>query len=50
MTNALFRAVQLAKNANIDKYKYSGYEIGFDGHGFYSHPTGRTGRNVIILV
>ena len=47
--NALFGAVQLTKNAGIDKYKYFGYGIGFDGHGFYSHPSGGTGRNVIIF-
>ena len=37
------------KNADIDKYKYSGYGIRFDGHGFFSHSSGRTGRNVIIF-
>ena len=45
LTNELFGAVKLTKNTNIDKYKYSG----FDGTGFYSHPTGGTGRNVIIF-
>ena len=49
MTNALFRAVKLTKNADIDKYKYCGYEIGFDLHGFYPHPSGGTGRNVITF-
>ena len=48
LTNALFGAVKLPKNADIDNYKYSGDGIGFDGHGFYSHPGG-TGRNVIIF-
>ena len=43
LTNALFGAVKRTKNADIDKYKYSGYEIGFDGHGFYSHPRNGTG-------
>ena len=28
--NSLFGAVKLAKNANPDKYEYSGYGIGFD--------------------
>ena len=42
-------AVSLDKNANINRYKYSGYGIGFDRHGSYSHHSGRTGRNVIIL-
>ena len=39
----------MTKNADIDKYKYSGYGIGFDRHGFFSHPSGGTGRNVIIF-
>ena len=30
LENCLFGAVSLTKNANIDRYKYSGYEIGFD--------------------
>ena len=49
LTNALFGAVKLTKNADIDKYRYFGYGIGFDGKGFYSHPSGGTGRNVIIV-
>ena len=49
LANALFGAVKLTKNADIEKYKYSGYGIGFDGHGFFSHPSGGTGRNVIIF-
>ena len=32
LENCLFRAVSLTKNADIDKYKYSGLEIGFDRH------------------
>ena len=39
----------MTKNADIDKYKYSGYGIGFDRHGFFSHPTGETGKNVIVF-
>ena len=31
LTNALFGAVKLNKNADIDKYKCAGYGIGFDG-------------------
>ena len=49
LTNALFGVVKLTKNADIDKYKYSGYGIGFDGKGFFSHPSGGTERNVIIF-
>ena len=48
LTNALFGAVKLTKNADIDKYKYFGYGIGFD-KGFYSPLSGGTGKNVIIF-
>ena len=44
-----FSAVSLTKNADIDKYKYWRYEIGFGRHGFFSHPSGGTVRNVIIF-
>ena len=30
LVNCLFVAISLTKNADIDKYKYSGYGIGFD--------------------
>ena len=36
LENCLFGAVSLTKNADIDKYKYSGYGIGFDRHGSFS--------------
>ena len=49
MTNALFGDVKLTKNTDVGKYKYFGFGIGFDGTGFYSHPSGETGRNVIIF-
>ena len=44
-----FGAVSLTKNTDIDKNKYSGYGVGFYSHGFFSHPSGGTGRNVIIF-
>ena len=47
-TNAIFGAVKLTTNADINKYKYSGYGIGFDGKGFYSI-SNEIGRNVIIF-
>ena len=47
--NCLFGAVKLTKNADIDKYKYSGYGIGFDSRGSFSHSRGGYGRNVIIF-
>ena len=49
LENCLFGAVNLTKNADTDKYKYSEYGIGFDRHGFCSHPSRGTGRNVIIF-
>ena len=46
MTNALFGTVKLTNNTDIDKYEYSGYGIGFDGHVFFSRPSGRTEKNL----
>ena len=45
----LFGAVSLSKNADIDKYKYSGYGIAFDRHGNFWFPGTGLGRNVIIF-
>ena len=47
--NSLFGAIKLANNPEIDKYKYSGYGIGFDSGGSFSHPGGENGKNVIIF-
>ena len=49
LENCLFGAVSLTKNADVDKCKYSGYGIGFDRYGFFSHPCGGTGGNVMIF-
>ena len=49
LENCLFGAVRMTKNADIDKYKYFGCGIVFDTHGFFSHPSGGTVRNVIIF-
>ena len=49
LENYLFGAVKLTKNADIDKYKYSGYGIGFDSRGNFTHPSGGYGKNVIIF-
>ena len=49
LENCLFGAVSLTRNADIDRYGYSGYGIGFDRHGSFSFPGIRLGRNVIIL-
>ena len=47
--NCLFGAVTLTKNADIDKYGYSGYGIGFDRRSSFSFPGGRFGQNVLIF-
>ena len=43
-----FAAVKLVKDVDIDKYKYSGYDIGFGRRGAFSVANG-FGRNVIIF-
>ena len=45
----LFGAVTLTKNADIDKYGYSGYGIGFDRRSSFSFPGGGFGQNVLIF-
>ena len=49
LKNWVFGAVTLTKNANIDKYGYSCYGIGFDRRGSFSFPSGRFGQNVLIF-
>ena len=49
LENCLFGAVSLTKICDTDKYKYSGYGIGFDRRGSHSHPSGGAGGNVIIV-
>ena len=48
LENCLFGAVNLTKHVDADKYKYSGYGIGFDRKGFFSIGD-EIGRNVIIF-
>ena len=45
----LFSAVALTKNADIDKYTYSGYRIGLDRRSSFSFPGGGFGPNVLIF-
>ena len=45
----LFGAVTLTKNADIDKYGYSGYRIGFDRRSSFSFPGNGFGQNVLIF-
>ena len=50
LENALFGAVKLTKNADIDKCWYFGFGTGFDRHGFFSHPSRGYGRNLIMSI
>ena len=47
--NCLFGAVTLTKNADIEKYKYSGYGIGFDRRSSFSFPNSGFGQNMLIF-
>ena len=49
MKDCLFGGVKLAKNADPDKYVYSGYGIGFDSRSVFSIPHGSMGKNVTIF-
>ena len=49
LKNCLFGAVTLTKNADIDKYGYSGCGIGFDRRGSFSFASGGFGQNVLIF-
>ena len=47
LVNCLFGSVKLTKNA--DKYKYTGYAIGFDSRLNFLFTDVRNGKNVIIF-
>ena len=49
LKDCLFGSVTLTKNADIDKYGYSGHGIGFDRRGSFSFPGGGYGQNVLIF-
>ena len=49
LKNCLFGAVTLTKNADIEKYGYSGYGIGFDRRSSFSFPGNGFGQNVLIF-
>ena len=49
LKNCLFGAVTLTKNADIDKYGYYGYGIGFDRRSSFSFPGIGFGHNVLIF-
>ena len=45
----IFGAVSLTKNADVNKYKYSGYRIAFDRTSSFSFPGGGNDQNVTIF-
>ena len=47
--NCLFGAVKLTKNTDPDKWKYSGYGIGFDSRSEFLWSDRSYGENVIIF-
>ena len=49
LKNCLFGAVTLTKNVDIEKYKYSGYGIGFNRRSSFLFPGGGFGQNVLIF-
>ena len=50
LKNCLFGAVTFTKNADINKYGYSGYGIALDRKSSFSFPSGGFGENVIVFV
>ena len=49
LENCLFGAVKITKNDDVNKYRYCGYGIAFDGKGVFSHPISSSSNNAIIL-
>ena len=49
LKNCFFGAVILTKDADIDKYGYSGYGIGFGRRSSFSFPGGGCGQNVLVF-
>ena len=47
--NALFRSIQITKNADTSKYEYKGYGIFFDDGGTFSIGNITNGKNVLIF-
>ena len=50
--NCLFGAIKIANttNSNTDKWQYSGYGVGFDSTGIFTHPDdGKDAKNVVVF-
>ena len=49
LNDCLFGSAKLTKNADPDKYNYSGYDTGFDSRSEFSFTDEGMGKNVIIF-
>ena len=49
LNNCLFGSVKLAKNDNLEKYKYSSYGLGFDSRSEFSLTVGSMDKSVITF-
>ena len=49
LCNCLSGSVKLTKNADLDKYKYTSYGIGFDSRSEFLFTDGSCGKNAIIF-
>ena len=49
LSNCLFGSVKRTKNIGLDKYKYTGYGIGFDSRSEFLFTDESYGKNVIIF-
>ena len=50
LSNCLFGSVKIAKNADLDKYKYTGYSIGFDFCSEFLCTDGRYMEKMLLLL
>ena len=49
LKDCLAGTVKLAKNADLDKYSYSGYGIVFDSRSMFSFPNFDWGKNIAVF-
>ena len=49
LENSLFGAIEITKDVDTSKYNYSGYGIGFDAKGSFSHPKGGDAKTIITF-
>ena len=49
LSNCLFGAINLIKNADLDKYGYSGYDNGFHSCSQFLLPNDKLSKNVVVF-